>query len=113
MSIALLTIPEVSATLQNLRRWLSRSMSPDQARRSRLQNMNGDIASHAMADHVRHKRAERKNAAQIPNARPLRIVRVLEANHSPANVGRMFMSGRMADVCAELDRLAAREAACH
>jgi hypothetical protein len=28
-------------------------------------------------------------------------------------VGRMVMSGRMADVCAELDRLVAREAARH
>jgi hypothetical protein len=28
-----------------------------------------------------------------------------------ASAGRMFMSGRMADVCAELDRLAAIEAA--
>jgi hypothetical protein len=42
-----------------------------------------------------------------PIHRPLRIVRILEAGQSPANVGRMMISGRMADVCAELDRLAA------
>jgi hypothetical protein len=41
--------------------------------------------------------------------RPLRVVRVLEASRAPAGAGRMFMSGRMADVCAELDRLAALE----
>jgi len=40
-------------------------------------------------------------------ARPLRIVRVLEAGQPAATVGRMVISGRMADVCAELDRLAA------
>ena len=45
--------------------------------------------------------------------RPLRVVRILEADHVPANVGRMMISGRMADVCAELDRLAARETSMH
>jgi len=40
----------------------------------------------------------------------LRVVRVRD-EHSPANeVGRMVISGRMADVCAELDRLVAHEA---
>ena len=41
----------------------------------------------------------------------LRVVRVRD-EHGPAHeVGRMVISGRMADVCAELDRLVAREAA--
>ena len=43
--------------------------------------------------------------------KPLRVVRVLETGESRTSVGRMVISGRMADVCAELDRLAAREAA--
>ncbi|TAF87680.1 MAG: hypothetical protein EAZ54_00785 [Curvibacter sp.] len=42
---------------------------------------------------------------------PLRIVRVVERGQSRSHVGRMVISGRMADVCAELDRLAACEAA--
>jgi len=42
---------------------------------------------------------------------PLRVVRVVETGQARASVGRMVISGRMADVCAELDRLAAREAA--
>jgi hypothetical protein len=46
-----------------------------------------------------------------PNIKPLRIVRVLETGQPRAAVGRMVISGRMADVCAELDRLAACEAA--
>jgi len=41
----------------------------------------------------------------------LRIVREFDANVSPACAGRMVISGRMADVCAELDRMAQREAA--
>lgn len=41
--------------------------------------------------------------------RPLRVLRVFEAGQKPSQVGRMVISGRMADVCAELDRLAAFE----
>jgi len=43
-------------------------------------------------------------------AKPLRVVRVVEASAPRAVAGRMVISGRMADVCAELDRLAAQEA---
>ncbi|MEI6733176.1 MAG: hypothetical protein WCK94_04355 [Comamonadaceae bacterium] len=39
--------------------------------------------------------------------KPLRVVRILEAGQAPMQVGRMTISGSMADVCAELDRLAA------
>ncbi|MEK9803310.1 MAG: hypothetical protein VW475_07915 [Curvibacter sp.] len=46
-----------------------------------------------------------------PAQRPLRVVRVMEAGQPRSQVGRMVISGRMADVCAELDRLAACEAA--
>lgn len=46
----------------------------------------------------------------LPSRRPpLRVVRVVEACSAPASAGRMVISGRMADVCAELDRLAALE----
>ncbi|MFZ4286681.1 hypothetical protein [Variovorax sp. HJSM1_2] len=43
-------------------------------------------------------------------ARPLRVVRVIDTASAAASAGRMVISGRMADVCAELDRLAATEA---
>ncbi len=42
---------------------------------------------------------------------PLRVLRVCDAQPMPGYAGRMVISGRMADVCAELDRLAEREAA--
>ena len=45
--------------------------------------------------------------------RPLRVLQVLEADQSPRQLGRMRISGRMADVCAELDRLASRETHWH
>ena len=50
------------------------------------------------------------NGTQTPVLRVMRVMRVLEAGQVPSSVGRMVISGRMADVCAELDRLAAREA---
>ena len=40
---------------------------------------------------------------------PLRVSRVMEAQQSRQTAGRMVISGRMADVCAELDRLAELE----
>ena len=43
-------------------------------------------------------------------ARPLRVLRVVEPQTPASCAGRMVISGRMADVCAELDRLAAIEA---
>ena len=41
--------------------------------------------------------------------RPLRVLHVMEAGQTPSRIGRLVISGRMADVCAELDRLAAFE----
>jgi hypothetical protein len=43
----------------------------------------------------------------------LRVLQVQEPDQPRSCVGRMVISGRMADVCAELDRLAARDAAPH
>ena len=51
-------------------------------------------------------------ASRRPGAgRPLRVLRVVDAGYAPSSAGRMVISGRMADVCAELDRLAALEGA--
>lgn len=41
----------------------------------------------------------------------LRVVRMFESGQSPKAVGRMVICGRMADVCAELDRLVGPEQA--
>ena len=45
-----------------------------------------------------------------PRPGALRVLRVCDTQQ-PGDAGRLVISGRMADVCAELDRLAAREAA--
>ncbi|MCX8521887.1 MAG: hypothetical protein ORN28_10175 [Rhodoferax sp.] len=49
---------------------------------------------------------------QQHKAMPLRVLRV-DDDPAGENTGRLRISGRMADVCAELDRLAAKEAAMH
>lgn len=41
--------------------------------------------------------------------RPLRVVRVVDQRLSCVGAGRMVISGRMEDVCAELDRMAELE----
>lgn len=46
-------------------------------------------------------------------SRPVRVLQVIDAGQSAAQSGRLRISGRMVDVCAELDRLAAREALQH
>jgi|GEM_PF-3717983 hypothetical protein len=38
-------------------------------------------------------------------SRPLRVARVAEISSPRHSAGRMVISGRMADVCAELDRM--------
>jgi hypothetical protein len=47
------------------------------------------------------------------NTNNVRILQVREPGQAQACVGRMVMSGRMADVCAELDRWVARDTALH
>ena len=55
---------------------------------------------------------DNRAAVNLVTARPsaqlapaLRVVRVMDTKQPRASAGRMVISGRMADVCAELDRL--------
>jgi hypothetical protein len=56
-----------------------------------------------------------RKSSKLPLSSPtpsrLRVVREFDSNVGPACAGRMVISGRMADVCAELERMAQREAA--
>ena len=63
-----------------------------------------------LAPRARVARAAPTVAGHARPLRPLRVVRMAEPFRAPASAGRMTISGRMADVCAELDRLAAVEA---
>jgi len=51
--------------------------------------------------------------APVTKLMPLRVVRVIESGMPRSSAGRLVISGRMADVCAELDRLVERESALH
>lgn len=53
------------------------------------------------------------NKQPVRSSRPVRVLQVMESGQNPSQSGRLRISGRMADVCAELDRLAAREALQH
>jgi hypothetical protein len=53
---------------------------------------------------------KKNSSAQPRRALPLRVVRSIDSEMPVGSTGRMMISGRMADVCAELDRLAAMEA---
>jgi hypothetical protein len=98
MGIALFILADLFTPLQTLaHRWIPARHLP---RHAGLRYMG-----------VRPVRSTRAPAVAMSSiARPLRVVRVVDPQHGNAS-GRVVISGRMADVCAELDRLAALEAA--
>ena len=89
-SAARCTIPVVQTALQPITR--SRAAA----------RPTGQAITQALGPSQAHGRA---------NKCPLRIIRVVEFGQAPMLTGRMMMSGRMADICAELDRMVEREAA--
>jgi hypothetical protein len=106
MGIALFGLDGLTAPLRSLLGWLVRAPG---ARRAAGRARAGKLGAGGPAA----SGSRPANSLHAPAAprRPLRVVRVVEASRPAAGAGRMFISGRMADVCAELDRLAAMEAA--
>lgn len=96
MAIASSTFQNLLAPLQAFGTWL---LAPAQPRQ----------AASTVPCAVRSVR--RPSRPQRPVRPIVRVVRVVEGAQRPTEAGRMVISGRMADVCAELDRLAALEAA--
>jgi hypothetical protein len=109
MGIALLALVDLLSPLQSLaNRWMpTRPSSPDdtaQPRRVPARPLRGPRAGAVVeADHLP------PHAVATP--RPLRVVRTVDAQRCGGVTGRLVLSGRLVDVCAELDRLAALEAA--
>jgi hypothetical protein len=104
MGITMSTASALFEPLHDLLAWLLRPMQPP--------------ATKTIAACPRAMRAGGQNHHQRPAvrsialpSRPLRVLRVVEGPLPRAGAGRMVISGRMADVCAELDRLAELEAA--
>lgn len=110
MGIVLLTFVDLLSPLQSL---ASRWMPAQRARRSGGIDLHADLRYVA----VRPSCTAKNNDAPHPAAgtarvaRPLRVVRTVDAQQPGRRAGRVVISGRLADVCAELDRLAALEAA--
>ena len=105
----LINAPKVSATLYRFADWLQGRQAPaSQTVQTRTQACQIRVMSlrpspTALAPLVAADRAP-------ANQRPWRVLRVVDNQNRSAG-GRMVISGRMADVCAELDRLAGKEAA--
>ncbi len=107
MNTATFANTEFFAPLQGLMRWWSAS---------RLTAAGTPLPKREMPAYAPKKIAANDGLTRATGTNrmvrmPLRVVRVVETGQARASVGRMVISGRMADVCAELDRLAAREAA--
>ena len=101
MGIALLSFADLFMPLQSLaRRWMP-------SRRRKASGLRYVGIRPSCAARPGTSTASRLSAA----TRPLRVVRTVDAQPSGRGSGRVVISGRMADVCAELDRLAALEAA--
>jgi hypothetical protein len=102
MGIALLSIVDLFTPLQSLAsRWMS-TKSPGHLGSAGLRYVG-----------VRPSCADRQPPAAragVPApSRPVRVVRLVDAQQPHRHPGRLVISGRMADVCAELDRLVALE----
>ncbi len=69
-----------------------------------LKRRNQYLDAHAISLAVSPK------TSMLAKQRALRVLRITEQGEAPHCAGRMVISGRMADVCAELDRLVALEA---
>jgi hypothetical protein len=103
----------VITPLKALWRWLV--ATPDQTQHVPCSTFNPPASTHRRTSNLRSHtpRTTPSNVIHSVVRRPVRMVRVMEAGQTSAQVGRMVISGRMADVCAELDRLVAHEARMH
>jgi hypothetical protein len=113
MNTALFATPGLWAPLHGLLRWLTPGTPPTRGRHPTAIGKPHATAINSIAIHAHAARRSSTIPSRVAQRRPLRVVRIMEAGQTPAQVGRMVISGRMADVCAELDRLAACEAARH
>ncbi|HSV45695.1 MAG TPA: hypothetical protein VLJ58_07890, partial [Ramlibacter sp.] len=109
MGIAVFTFGGLLAPLQGLAQWwlgLSQGAGRRGGRASSPMTPAQQAATCAATSRARPQPPCPQGRAP---ARPLRILRVVDSSHGKAGTGRLVISGRLADVCAELDRLAALE----
>ncbi len=113
MSIATLTGYAFFAPLQGLWQWFKPPLKHAHRATARPPLPPCPVAIHLAPDLPSSSTLAPHTGHRLALRRPLRVLRVVESGQSRAQVGHLRISGRMADVCAELDRLAAGEALFH
>jgi len=113
MNTSSFVAPSVLASVQGLWRWFTATPVHSQSLVAQTRQQPREFNVNSVTNSGCSGTARRCAVGSLPVGRPVRIIRVLEASQAPTQAGRMVMSGRMADVCAELDRLAAKETALH
>lgn len=110
MAFALPLLVQLFDVIDGTVQWLGGASTPQpRTERAPAAHMTAP-ASHLPAAHpsAPAHTAQRRwgGPTRMSGQRPLRVVRLAEQRRAQAAAGRMAISGRMADVCAELDRLA-------
>jgi hypothetical protein len=113
MTIALYAIAKLTAPLHRLTGWLANTAAPQPAAARTQRGAHHANAPFLGASNPILTRATRSKNPKTTVRQTLRIERIVESGQRANQAGRMVISGRMADVCAELDRLVARETALH
>ena len=110
MGIALLTFSSLFQGLSALQRLAAPAPALRQAHRPSVFKSGRPARASSPFHRTASATVLAARAARPAATAPLRVVRLSEGGERLGSAGRMVISGRMADVCAELDRLAAREA---
>lgn len=110
MGIAFFTANSLLAPLQNLLGWfMGPSPATHHIRPARQPHAATVPAFVRRTEPVRPRPDCTRVTTGPVRVRPLRVLRVADGCTDRSGAGRMVISGRMADVCAELDRLAEAE----
>jgi hypothetical protein len=88
---------------------LTKPCSSDKARYSAAYSTQNAIEFIAAPADTSCGSAPKGLITKLPAHQPLRVLHVVEPGERTVGAGRLRICGRMADVCAELDRLVERE----
>jgi len=113
MTVALYAIAKLTGPLHRLTGWLTSNTAQRPVPTISQANACRPTTPFLIAQKPIRTRLAATKAPNMSRLQTLRIERIVESGQRANQAGRMVISGRMADVCAELDRLVAREAALH
>ncbi len=108
--LPMLSSQAVSATLYRLADWF-KPEGERPAQSARLAHKSAPAAIFPLVRAASPAMAPLRTARANQSRRPLRVVRVLDADQTRSTIGRIVISGCMADVCAELERMVQKESA--